>query len=592
KISSGQIDVHPTENAIIVNYYIQGANSGEEGYANEKRPIQKTIRIKSLGPSVNLQALARDIVEKSKIIHPSRLKDVEQTLYYLQKRQMENEASTKGSQIRKQVDEIKPNDYDKPISDRDPVSSMDLIEQYIEGLYEEIPEKVESTRQILQLARNPENLEILMQNGAQFPDNMTLVKELEQEHQKFQAMIRKQDQLLFEDIGIEVKMVKRGIVKYLMTMLDRKTPELLVLAITFLKKLSIFRENKDEMIRNQDDMLMKFHDIIPSEHQAVQTLSLRLFLNLSHDVKFRQAIVTTGFLEKLIDLLHSKSHVLLTLQLLYQLSIDDKNKDAFAKTDALGLIIKMVLEYKGERVNVELMAVAINLATSRKNAELICEDNGLKFLMRRALKTRDTLILKMIKNVAEHEGDIKMLFLDHIDDMMHLLLRNAGNQEIMAEVLGIMSSLTIADFDFAKLAEAYGLLEFIQKRLALSLSTTVKAATANTRGDMLERGGIAEDDDVTLQEINEDWVKKIKQQKFQWHNSEYLTVVAQAASEIKGVDGREVMHGEGDRDYMYSYDSDERREGRQYDRGEADTDDETGDYEHLIGGTNALLEGP
>ncbi|KAJ3065440.1 hypothetical protein HDU98_011196, partial [Podochytrium sp. JEL0797] len=27
-------------------------------------------------------------------------------------------------------------------------------------------------------------------------------------------------------------------------------------------------------------------------------------------------------------------------------------------------------------------------------------------------------------------------------------------------------------------------------------------------------------------EINEDWIKKIKHQKFQWHNSEYLTVMS------------------------------------------------------------------
>ena len=71
--------------------------------------------------------------------------------------------------------------------------------------------------------------------------------------------------------------------------------------------------------------------------------------------------------------------------------------------------MKMILEYKGERVNIELMAIAINLATSSKNALMICD--GLKFLMRRALKTRDVLLLKMLRNVAFHEGDTKMLFL-------------------------------------------------------------------------------------------------------------------------------------------------------------------------------------
>ncbi|KAJ3170876.1 Kinesin-associated protein 3, partial [Irineochytrium annulatum] len=38
--------------------------------------------------------------------------------------------------------------------------------------------------------------------------------------------------------------------------------------------------------------------------------------------------------------------------------------------------------------------------------------------------------------------------------------------------------------------------------------------------------------DVSLDiiaEIDEEWVKKIKQQKFQWHNAEYLSVLAQSS---------------------------------------------------------------
>jgi hypothetical protein len=66
-----------------------------------------------------------------------------------------------------------------------------------------------------------------------------------------------QDKLLFvcfhvllnlaEDIGVERKMKKRKITPMLVSMLDRKSPELVMLAVTFLKKLSIFMENKNEM---------------------------------------------------------------------------------------------------------------------------------------------------------------------------------------------------------------------------------------------------------------------------------------------------------------------------------------------------------
>lgn len=45
-------------------------------------------------------------------------------------------------------------------------------------------------------------------------------------------------------------MRKKNVVAVLMKTLERTTPELLVLAVTFLKKLSLFKENKDMMVRH------------------------------------------------------------------------------------------------------------------------------------------------------------------------------------------------------------------------------------------------------------------------------------------------------------------------------------------------------
>ena len=42
---------------------------------------------------------------------------------------------------------------------------MDSVDEYIEGLYEETPEKIKATRRILQLAKIPGNMSTLVQNG-------------------------------------------------------------------------------------------------------------------------------------------------------------------------------------------------------------------------------------------------------------------------------------------------------------------------------------------------------------------------------------------------------------------------------------------
>lgn len=54
---------------------------------------------------------------------------------------------------------------------------------------------------------------------------------------------------LAEDTRIELKMRNKNIVHMLVKALDRDNFELLILVVTFLKKLSIFMENKNDMVR-------------------------------------------------------------------------------------------------------------------------------------------------------------------------------------------------------------------------------------------------------------------------------------------------------------------------------------------------------
>ncbi len=71
----------------------------------------------------------------------------------------------------------------------------------------------------------------------------------------------------------------------------------------------------------------------------------------------------------------------------------------------------MILECPSERVDIELIALCINLAANKRNAQLICEGNGLRLLMRRALKSKDPLLMKMIRNISQHEGPTKKEFM-------------------------------------------------------------------------------------------------------------------------------------------------------------------------------------
>jgi hypothetical protein len=55
---------------------------------------------------------------------------------------------------------------------------------------------------------------------------------------------------LAEDFNIEKKMRKRNIVTYLLRLLERNDFHLLIIVLLFLRKLSIFSENKKQMVKS------------------------------------------------------------------------------------------------------------------------------------------------------------------------------------------------------------------------------------------------------------------------------------------------------------------------------------------------------
>ena len=91
KVKGGSIDVHPTEKAIVVNYEVEATILGELGdpMLGERKESQKVIRLKTLNPSTDISALAQEVVSRCKLIHPSKLPEVEQLLFYLQNRKTE-----------------------------------------------------------------------------------------------------------------------------------------------------------------------------------------------------------------------------------------------------------------------------------------------------------------------------------------------------------------------------------------------------------------------------------------------------------------------------------------------------------------------
>uniref|UniRef100_A0A671P0V6 Kinesin-associated protein 3-like n=1 Tax=Sinocyclocheilus anshuiensis TaxID=1608454 RepID=A0A671P0V6_9TELE len=469
--------------ALVVYYEVEASILGEAGNARheEKKECQKIIRLRSLNASTDVSALARKVVEECKIIHPSKLVEVEHLLLYLQNRK-------KGSTLILHL-ACNPDNLEELSSSLARVLREDwkhsvelattiiyvffcfssfsqfhgLITHYKIGvlcmnIIEHELKKYDLWQDELEKKKDPEN--------------QSLRKEYEKTLKKYQSLLVKQEQLLrvafylllnlSEDTRTELKMRNKNIVHLLVKSLERDNEELLVLVVSFLKKLSIFLENKNDMA--EMDTVEKLACLVPCEQEDLMNVTLRLLLNLSFDTGLRTKMVHVGLLPKLTALLGDDTYKHVAMRILYHISVDDKSKSMFAYTDCIPQLIQMLFEHGEERMDTELISFCINLAANKTNAQIICEGNGLKMLMKRALKLKDPLLMKMIRNISQHDGPLKQLFIEYVGDLA-AQIKQEGDEEFVIECLGTMANLTIPDLDWELLLKEYNLVPYLKDHL-------------------------------------------------------------------------------------------------------------------------------
>lgn len=64
----------------------------------------------------------------------------------------------------------------------------------------------------------------------------------------------------------------------------------------------------------------------------------------------------------------------------------------------------MILNAEDDPPKMELIALGINLAINSKNAQFMIENNRLQGLIKKAFHTQDPLIMKMIRNISQHDS--------------------------------------------------------------------------------------------------------------------------------------------------------------------------------------------
>ena len=157
-------------------------------------------------------------------------------------------------------------------------------------------------------------------------------------------------------------MKNRQIIYLLASILERNNPDLLFIALNFIKKLSIFGENKNEM--KEIGIIERLNRFIPCNNQLLLQVGLRTLFNLSFDEEIRIQMNDQGMIPKLVEILKTPGFRAQIIKLLYHLSLEDKSKATFTYTDCIPLVYQLMIHCPEPIIGKELIALAINLTTN------------------------------------------------------------------------------------------------------------------------------------------------------------------------------------------------------------------------------------
>lgn len=296
-------------------------------------------------------------------------------------------------------------------------------------------------------------------------------EECERLAKQLRIFAKKQEQLLrvafylllniAENNQTEEKMRRKNITKMLIKTLDRNNVDLLVLVVTFLKKLSIVGDNKDDM--NDLNIVDKFPRLLQSTQPDLLQATLKLIFNLSFDGPLRGKMICAGLLTKLVTFLSDDKHHEIVTRILYHMSLDDKVKSMFTYTECVPLATDMLVLNLNPKVDLDLIGLCVNLALNKRNAQLMIENNRLHTLMSRAFKYQDSLLMKMLRNISQHES-LRVHFVDFVGDLAQVLTV-CDNQRFVIECLGVLGNLSLPDLDYSAIIENFALIPWFRKVL-------------------------------------------------------------------------------------------------------------------------------
>merc|ERR1719446_473487 len=317
----------------------------------------------------------------------------------------------------------------------------------------------------------------------------------QQAERKYEQQLQRQNRLLqmtvgtlinlAEDLQMERKFLQKKLVPLVVPLLGRNDDEVLRVCLTLVKKVSIFEENKNQLI----DKGLVDHIVPICSRQDPRTvlLALRTLYNFSFDEPVRHTLAESGILKVLVDLLRLPPFRQYVLKLLYHFTSDDRCKNLMTYyEECMTMLLQLVVEFPQPLVGQELVALVVNLATHPLAAAQMADTFLFVQVVQRVIGTRDANLCKVVRHVVSHDGARERAYARlaeaaeqsndprgpgaWIEEFVDMAQKSLDARELLVEVLGTLANLVNPEVQWADLCEGSELIELLHRLLVVGLS--------------------------------------------------------------------------------------------------------------------------
>ncbi|XP_075681383.1 kinesin associated protein 3 [Dermatophagoides pteronyssinus] len=270
-----------------------------------------------------------------------------------------------------------------------------------------------------------------------------------------------------EDIKLEYKIHQKGIVSILGKLLERNNQELLLIVILFLKKLSVFIEDKIQI--KELSIYKNLTPLLYLDNELLIINTLKLLYNLMIDRDIRLYLVRSGIVPKLISFFLKDHYTSVIVSIFYLISCETKFIPIFKQNEQMiDLLMEKIF------INIDYKPIIIrlltNLAINEDLASMMVINNKNKNrfheLINSAIVDNNIHLYQLCRNITCHRNDNIKFDSTTINSLFEMIKQSNNNMllEIQIECLAILTNLApVIDIGhWIRLLEKYSFIDFIK----------------------------------------------------------------------------------------------------------------------------------